>query len=66
MKKTTKVMMLAAAMFVGTAAFAGPAKGHQPPRRPVVTAPAGPHGKIHRPAPAPKCRPAPPPPRRCR
>ena len=58
MKKTTKVMMLAAAMFVGTAAFAGPAKGHrQPPRRPVVTAPARP--QAHRPT--PKFRPAPPP-----
>ena len=28
MKKTTKIMMLAAVMFVGTAAFAGPRGGH--------------------------------------
>ena len=28
MKKTTKIMMLAAMMFIGTAAFAGPRGGH--------------------------------------
>lgn len=29
MKKTAKIMMLAAVMFIGTAAFAGPRGGHR-------------------------------------